>query len=83
MFYLQGDELIERAPVPWDENSSGSITGRDYVETKIAENVTRFRIERIPQGSNQYMLVDLTLEITPPNGDVYSLNARVRVGGAL
>lgn len=83
VFYLQGSTLIERIPVPWDESGGGLISGLDYIEAPIAENVTRFRVERIPQGSDRDILVDLTLEITPPDGEMFNLNTRVRVGGAL
>ena len=87
VFYLDGDSLLERMPVPWnaDGNSSpdGPVDGRDFVESVIAENVTRFRVER-PVGSGpDTQLVDLTLELTGPTGRVVSLNAQVRVGGAL
>jgi prepilin-type N-terminal cleavage/methylation domain-containing protein len=83
VFYMQGGAIIERTPVPWDENASGSVTGEDYVETVLAENVSRFRVERITQGSNRNTTVELTLEITPPDGEMFSLTTRVRVGGAL
>lgn len=83
VFYMQGDALIERIPVPWDTNSSGTVTGQDYVESIIIENVTRFRVERVPPSDDRYDLVDLTLEITPPDSEAFSLNTRVRVGGAL
>ena len=47
------------------------------------DNVTRFRVERpTPAGSGE-QLVDLTLELTGPGGEVVALNARVRVGGGL
>ena len=82
VYYMQSGNLIERIPVPWDVNASGTVTGEDYVETTIAEYVTRFRVERLLQNSNRAVLVDLTLEITPPNSEMFSLNARVRVGGA-
>ena len=83
VFYLQDDALIERHPVPWDETANGSVTGRDFIESVIAENVTRFRVERPLPGSTNTQLVDLTLELTGAEGTVVSLNARVRVGGAL
>lgn len=83
VFYMQGDALIERIPVPWDVNSSGSVTGADYVESTLIENVTRFRVERISQGTDRVATVELTLEITPPNGEMFNLTARARVGGAL
>ncbi len=83
VFYLQGDSLIERHPVPWDETGSGGVTGRDYVESVIAERVTRFRVERPIAVSGDKQLVDLTLELSGENGAVFTLSTRVRVGSAL
>ena len=83
VFYLQGDTLVERHPVPWDETANGFISGRDYLETVIAENVTLFRVERPSPNSAKEQLVNLTLELTGPTGHTVSLDARVRVGGAL
>lgn len=82
-YYLQGGTLIERIPVPWDITGNGSVTGWDFVESPIAENVTRFRVERIPETAGRYVLVDVTLEISGTLGDPVSLNTRVRLGGAL
>jgi prepilin-type N-terminal cleavage/methylation domain-containing protein len=83
VFYLNGATLMQRTPVPWDENASGFVTGADFVEHVVAENVTRFRVERIPQHGRR-QLVDLTLELTSPaSGETVSLTTRVRVGGAL
>ena len=63
---------------------AGQSPDRDYVEQAIADNVTRFRVERIPQGAGRALLVDLTLVLTDPQtGETVSLNTRVRVGGAL
>ena len=83
VFYLQGDSLIERHPVPWDETENGFVSGRDFVETVIAEGVTRFRVERPVPTSFNDQLVDLTLELTSPTGEIVSLSARVRTGSAL
>jgi len=87
VFYLDGDSLVERMPVPWNEdgNSSpdGPVDGRDFVESVIAENVTRFRVERPVPGASGEQLVDLTLELTGPTGSTVSLTGSVRVGGAL
>jgi len=83
VFHLQGDSLVERHPVPWDETANGFVSGRDFVESVIAENVTRFRIERTVAGSPDEQIVDLTLELTGPTGSVISLTNRVRIGGAL
>ncbi len=86
VYYLSGESLIERMPARWntDGNSSpdGPVDGRDFVEAPIADNVTRFRVERIETGAG--LLVDLTLELTDPNsGEFVSLQTRVRIGGAL
>lgn len=83
VFYLQGDDLIERHPVPWDQAAGGGIDGRDYVEFTIAENVSRFRIERI-MGSGNGASVDITLELTGSDtSETISLNTRARIGSAL
>jgi prepilin-type N-terminal cleavage/methylation domain-containing protein len=87
VFYLDGDTLVERMPVPWNEdgNSSpdGPVDGRDFVVSVIADDVTRFRVERPVASGSDEQLIDLTLELTGPTGGFVSLNARVRVGGAL
>lgn len=83
VFYLQGGALIERHPVPWDETANGFISGRDYIEAVIAENVTLFRVERPIPNSPNGQLVNLTLELTGPSGEAVSLSARMRVGGAM
>ena len=82
-FYLVNNSLIQRIAVPWDENSSGPVNGRDFIEKSIADNVTRFRVERIALTNGDNQLVDLILELTSMQGSTISLNARVRVGGDL
>jgi hypothetical protein len=83
VFFLQGGSLIERHPVPWDETANGFVSGRDFVTSVIAENVTRFRVERIAGTSGAPQLVSIELELTGPSGAGASLAARVRIGGAL
>jgi prepilin-type N-terminal cleavage/methylation domain-containing protein len=83
VFYLQGDILVERHPVPWDETANGFVSGRDYIESTIAEGVTRFRVERPVTSASGEQLIDLTLELTGPTGSIVSLTSRVRLGGAL
>jgi len=84
VFYLAGDTLMQRTPVPWDESGGGIVSGLDFIASAIAENVTRFRVERVPGTLDGIQLVDLTLELTSPDsGEMVSLNTRVRVGGAL
>ncbi len=87
VFYLDGDNLVERMPVPWnaDGNSSpdGPVDGRDFVVSTIAENVTLLRFERVETTSTSNPLVRIELELTGPDGETVSLSARTRVGGAL
>lgn len=75
VFFLNGTTLTERLP------NVNPASGVDFTEYPIADNVTHFRVERI--GSASAVLVDLTLEITLPNGEPTSLNTRIRVGGGL
>lgn len=82
-FYLNASKLIERRPALTDVNTDGLITGADYIESVIADNVTRFRVERIPQGNNRAILVDLTIELSGSDEEFISLHSRVRVGGGL
>jgi prepilin-type N-terminal cleavage/methylation domain-containing protein len=82
VFNLLGNTLIERHPVPWDENQDGKITGRDFVESIISEDVSRFRVERIA-GSGKSSIVDISLDLTgAQTGKIVSLHARVRVGSS-
>ena len=79
---------MQRMPVPWDTDGisvpDGPVDGRDFIASAIAENVTRFRVERVPGTLGGVQLVDLTLELTSPEtGEMVSLQTRVRVGGAL
>ena len=82
-YYLQGDTLVERMPVPWDVTGNGTVTGWDFVESPLAEGVTRLRFERVAASPPGWTLVDITLELTRDNVRTLSLNRRLRVGGAL
>ena len=31
VFYLNGDNLMQRTPVPWDVNGGGFVTGLDFI----------------------------------------------------
>lgn len=83
VFFLQGDTLVERVPVPWDETANGFVSGRDFIVSVIAENVTLFRVERPLSSASGEQLVYLTLELTNPSGESVLLDTRVRVGAAL
>lgn len=82
VFYLDNGTLKERLPVPWDEDGMDGITGRDVLISDLADNVTALRFERLASGSRNY-LVEISIELTGPNGQMVSLTTRVRVGGAL
>jgi len=87
VYYLNGGDLVERMPAPWDTDGisvpDGPVDGRDFIESVIADNVTRFRVERLDNG-NAVEVIDLTMELTSPlTGETVSLQSQVRVGGAL
>lgn len=72
-YFLSGTTLMERLP------NLNSGDGNDFTERAIAENVTSFRVQRIPQGSGRAVLVDITLGLTGETAKV-QLQTRVRVG---
>ena len=83
VFYLGSGVLKMRQPVPWDVAGSSEVNGRDYIVADIATNVTRFRVERLDNGSG-VEIIELTLELTSPStGEIVSLQSQVRLGGAL
>ena len=85
VFYLDTAGVLKmRMPTPWDENASSVVDGRDVIVSDIAENVTRFRVERVPASAGAVQLVDITLELgDAQSAQSVSLSVRLRVGGAL
>jgi len=82
VFFLRGDSLVERHPVPWDADGSGGASGRDYIESAIADGVSLFRVERLSDNGGTE-IVDITLEVTAAaSGETVNLHTRVRVGAA-
>ena len=77
VFFLSGTTLLERIP------NLNPVDGTDYTEYPIADNVTHFRVERVPDAGRRAVLVDITLELTLPDREPASVNTRIRVGGAL
>lgn len=77
VFFLSGTTLMERLP------NLNPVDGTDYTEYPIADNVTHFRVERVPDAGKRAVLVDITLELTVPGGEPTSERVRIRVGGAL
>lgn len=80
VFYLSGGSLIERQPVPWDENADTLINGRDFIESVIADKVFLLRFERLVSSGDQ--LVEITLSLSD-QGETVSLSTRLRVGSEL
>ena len=83
VYFLDDDKLIERMPVPWNEDGistpDGPVDGRDFVTSILAENVTRFRVERVAGARGTMVLLEL--QLTGPSGAVVDLTADVRIGG--
>ncbi len=74
VYFLSGSQLLERFP------NLDPTDGTDYTERILAENVSTFRIERLPRGTNRAELVDITLELSTGESSV-RFQQRVRVGG--
>lgn len=81
VFFLRGDSLIERHPVPWAKDGETNVSGRNFIESVIADGVSRFRVERTSDNGS-IEIVDITLEMTAAtSGEIVNLHTRVRVGG--
>lgn len=78
-FYLTGDNLIERIPVPWDENNDSNQDGNDYIETTIATGVSYFKVALLNEAHEPTRLVEITLSLTDPNGSVLSQSRHLRL----
>jgi prepilin-type N-terminal cleavage/methylation domain-containing protein len=75
VYRLNGMTLVERMP------NLNPASGADFTERPLAENVSAFRVQRVPGA--RAVLVAITLELTSPGGEIASLSTRVRVGGGL
>ena len=78
--------LVQRTPVPWNEDGiaspDGPVDGRDFIVSTIADNVSRFRVERVASVPGDQELVDITLELTSPvTGEVVTCVPRYGSGG--
>lgn len=81
VFFLSGDTLMRRQPVPWDTSGDSAVTGRDFIESAIAENVTLLRFERIPTADGTD-LIATTLTLSSASGHAVTLSTRTRIGSA-
>ena len=83
VYYMSGNQLLERVPVPWDQTGEAGITGQDVLINPLSNHVTRFYVERVAGVSNG-PLIKLELELTSSDGEiVVSASTHIRVGGAL
>lgn len=78
-FYLNGDNLIERIPVPWDANSDSIQDGNDYIETTIATEVNYFKVELLNDAHDPTRLLEITLAINSPSGSSISQSRHLRL----
>jgi len=84
VFHLADGRLIERLPAPWDVNGDGSIDGRDFTESVIAEGVTRMRIERLQTPPGAAARIRIELDLAAADGsDRISVQTLLRIGAAL
>jgi prepilin-type N-terminal cleavage/methylation domain-containing protein len=77
VYYLNGTTLMERLP---DINAAN---GTKYTAYPITENVSQFRVERVLGNDGRTVLVDITLTLSPPGGDPFTLNTRIGIGSNL
>lgn len=81
VYYMQESNLIERRPVPWDNNGDSVVTGRDFVESTIADNVALLEFERLVPAPGEQLRVAISLTVVDEAGDTVELSTTVRVGG--
>ncbi|MCP5202518.1 MAG: prepilin-type N-terminal cleavage/methylation domain-containing protein [Gammaproteobacteria bacterium] len=81
VYFLAGSTLMKRVPVPWDTDGDSSVTGADYVETAIAEDVEYFAVERRVVPGARYDSVTVTLRyVASAELDALEVSATARVG---
>ena len=81
VFYEKDGTLYQRMPVPWDENADGKLTGKDYIESILVENVSSFVVTRLTSDNSTPQLVELKLELTDPEGKTITMDTKIRVIG--
>ncbi len=80
VFYFTGTKIVERLPLPWDENGDTVTNGRDVTERDLVQNVARFRVRRLAAPDGGAPLVEITLGVTDATGEAIKLLTKVRVG---
>lgn len=89
VYFLNGTTLMERMP------NINPVSGADYTEYPIADNISEFCIKRIPGANGSSVLIDITLSLggvtlnncpkcnDPIQGDRVCLNTAIGVGSGL
>ena len=67
--------------VPVANGDLNPVDGSDFTERTLVDNVTAFRVERLPRGDNRADLVDITLTLGT-GSRALTVQTRVPVGGA-
>lgn len=83
VFYQSGSEVIERIPVPWDESGGGLVSGLDFVEQVLVEDVIQFYVERVPAPNGGSPLVAIQITINDGSGQAQTVRTTVKLGSAL
>lgn len=78
-FYLNGDTLIERIPVPWDANSDSTQDGKDYIEAPIATGVSYFKVALLNTSHEPTRLIEITLNVVDSDGNSLSQSRHLRL----
>jgi len=83
-FYIEPPSTLTlRTPVPWDENNTGLVNGRDTVTESLVANVAALEFERFPRESRRSDLVRMLLTLEDDEGRTATVETTVQVGGAL
>ena len=77
VYYLQAGEIVERLPNPH------AISGDDYSEIVLVENVTQFQVTRLTASADKNAAVNIHLEITDDQANTYSSDQTLYFGDDL
>lgn len=74
VYRVVGGQLIERLP------NITPLSGKDFTERPIADNVTAFSVTRVPTGNRRQRELIVKLALTGPVGETGSWVRRLRLG---
>lgn len=82
LFRVFEGQLIERTPVTWDRNGEGLVTGADFFEEVVAENVAHISFTRHPAIDGGDTLLDIQLRLRNEQEEEVVLKTSVRLGAS-